>query len=449
MSNAGPNAVPDSVSGPLSGPVPTPFSPESIPAPRRADHEAWLRALTSTPTAAGHEHRVIAWIASWLEDRAGIARRDDPHGNIELRLESVPPSDAPLYLTAHLDHPAFHVERVIGPGTIELSFRGGVMEDYFVGTRVRVHASADRGGRRGDPAIATITERGDQSTPFKSWVAELDSADPAKSGDAHIDADIHVGDFATWDLPDAEILPSDTFGREIEGGCLHTPACDDLAALASALAALDELRLAAANGASVLDTRVLLTRAEEIGFIGAIGASRDGFMPPASRIIALENSRSFPADSPIGGGPIVRVGDRINTFSPALTASVAKVAETLAGATPHVVAVEKAAEVKWKWQRKLMAGGACEASVFCSYGYEATCVCLPLGNYHNMAQLDEMQSGAMAGKPLIERECIAMRDFHGMTDLLVACGTGLPEHAGFRDRIEKLWGDLSFVLSRA
>src|SRR5690606_37731588 len=102
-----------------------------------------------------------------------------------------------------------------------------------------------------------------------------------------------------------------------------------------------------------------------------------------SRLIALENSRAFP-DSPIHAGPIVRVGDRVSVFSPELTGAVAQVAQTIAGGPATPTASQKQSDMPtWKWQRKLMAGGACEASVFCAMGYQATCVCLPLGNYHN------------------------------------------------------------------
>ena len=66
------------------------------------------------------------------------------------------------------------------------------------------------------------------------------------------------GDLGTWDLPDASVD---------EDGLVHTPACDDLAALSAALEALDEL-------ASADHVRLLLTRAEEVGFVGATAACR-------------------------------------------------------------------------------------------------------------------------------------------------------------------------------
>jgi hypothetical protein len=235
-----------------------------------------------------------------------------------------------------------------------------------------------------------------------------------------------------WDLPEPGVID----------GMFHAPACDDLAALAAGLAAMDVLRADAGGH----DVRVLLTRAEEIGFIGAIGACREGTVPREARVITLENSRSF-AESPIGGGPIVRVGDRMSVFSPGLTGAVAQRAEDIAGGPASVRADQKLSEAPaWKWQRKLMAGGACEASVFCHSGYEATCVCLPLGSYHNMADLDRVQAGTNTDPPRIEREFIAVADFEGLVDLLIACGQRLPDGGGAGDRFDRLWEQRRFVL---
>lgn len=406
----------------------------AIPQSRRTEHLNWLLSVTTIPTAAGHEDRVVRWIDRWLKQQSGFVTRTDPHGNIEIRIKDTPQTDHPIYFTAHLDHPAFVVEEVRSETELILSFRGGVMSDYFPDARISVHHSDNAF------SICTITNEHDpdgeewsetDARPFKLYRAVCDSAHNASAAD-----------IATWELPDAQIV-DDEFG-----GIVHTNACDDLAALAAALAALDELRLAKECGAEIGDVRVLLTRAEEVGFIGAIGASKDAFMPKGSRIIALENSRAF-ADAPIHGGPIVRVGDRISIFSPELTGAVAKVAERIAGGPSTPKASQKQSEMpKWKWQRKLMAGGACEASVYCAYGYCSTCVCLPLGNYHNMANLSEVQDGSYDGVPRVGREYIGVDDFHGMVDLLVGCGSDLPASPGFIERLEKLWDDKRFVVDR-
>jgi endoglucanase len=408
----------------------SPETPQKHPIPddRRAVHTDWLRELTAIPTAAGREGRVLAWIDHWLSERPELTTRADEHGNLEIRIDTNELTEAPLYFTAHLDHPAFVVESQSDPDTIVLSFRGGVMSDYFPGARIRVHHEDTA------HALATVIDEIDTSAP--EW-SETD-ARPFKLYRATLDkpADIETGTIATWDLPDPEII-DDEFG-----GILHTNACDDLAALAAALCALDELRLSICT----TDVRVLCTRAEEIGFVGAIGACKANFMPRGSRLIALENSRAFP-DAPIHAGPIVRVGDRVSVFSPELTGAVAQVAQTIAGGPATPKASQKQSEMPtWKWQRKLMAGGACEASVFCAMGYQATCVCLPLGNYHNMANLSEVQAGTYDATPRVGREYIGLDDYAGMVDLLIACAQDLPDSPSFASRLDDIWTKHASVL---
>jgi len=386
---------------------------------QRAEHLRWLLDVTQVPTAAGREERVIAWIRRWASERPAVRLSEDPAGNLVLSLDAptAPAGAGPLFITAHLDHPAFVVDRVIGPGTLQLVFRGGVMEDYFNDTHVVVHAE-------GAPIRARLTGKIEGArAPFKAYMAETDEP---------LDA-VRIGDVATWDLPRAEVID----------GILHTNACDDLAAVAAALASLDVI---ATLGPGARATRLLFTRAEEVGFLGAIAACRAKTIPEGARVIALENSRAFD-DSPIGGGPIVRVGDRLSIFSPSLTGAVAKRAEDLGG--PQITAQQKATEgPKWKWQRKLMAGGACEATVFCAAGYEATCVCLPLGNYHNMGDLAAVQAGTNKEPARVAREFISVSDFHGLVDLLVACAAELPSAPDHGSLIEKLWNERSFVLGR-
>ena len=407
-------------------------SKHTISFDRAQEHRRWLLEITQIPTGTGKENRVVAWIDAWLADRPALSKHCDPHGNFEIRIKDAPISDHPIYFTAHLDHPGFVVDEVNTESSLTLAFRGGVMADYFPDARVRIHVSDDRFimGTIG-VELKDTNDQGEAVSrkPFKQYSCTLDEP-----------ATITAGTLGNWDLPDAKIV-DDEFG-----GILYTNACDDLAAAAAALAAIDELAMLREFGSDIGDTRVLFTLAEEVGFIGAIGASRDGFMPKGSRIIALENSRAFP-DSPIHGGPIVRVGDRISIFSPELTGAVAKVAEQISGGPSTPIASQKASDMpKWKWQRKLMAGGACEASVFCAYGYCSTCVCLPLGNYHNMAGLTDAQAGTHEGTPRVGCEYIGLDDYTGMVDLLIGCGIDLPSSPGFVQRVEKLWADTKFVL---
>ena len=247
-------------------------STHAIPNDRRAEHQRWLLELTQIPTGTGKENRVVAWIDRWLEDRSAITKHQDPHGNFELRLKDAPASDHPIYFTAHLDHPGFAVDQVESQTTLIISFRGGVMDDYFPDARVRIHLDDHRFamGTIGKELKTTNQDgkedgKEESALPFKRYSCTLDEP-----------TDVEVGALGNWDLPDAKVV-DDEFG-----GILHTNACDDLAAVAAALSALDELSLLQQSGIKIDDIRVLFTLAEEVGFIGAIGASRDGFMPKGS-----------------------------------------------------------------------------------------------------------------------------------------------------------------------
>lgn len=429
------------------------------------DRDAQKRTLleiTQIPTASGSEERVIGYIRRWAAERSDVSVQSDAAGNLLLSSSLLSRGKAsgsqrgstagrvgtpsPLLITAHLDHPAFVVERTIGPHACELSFRGGVMEPYFESARIVIHTDDPNAA----PIGATLTGESTDSpaNPFgKLYMAELDDSEPAGDDDDPLSR-IKPGDVGVWALPPAQID---------EENILRAPACDDLSAVAAALEAFEALRKIAkdpgtkrGNRPGPIDTRLLLTRAEEIGFIGAIAACKLGTIPKGSRVVALENSRAF-ADSPIGAGPIVRVGDRMSVFSPRLTAACAKRAEDLAGRATTPPTTERADTAKGiKWQRKLMAGGACEATVFCAYGHEATCLCLPLGNYHNMTDLDTVQAGkhdaAKDGPPRIGREFISVDDYFGLIDLLIALGQGLPEVDPIVPRLEALYAGKSAVL---
>ncbi|HMN42773.1 MAG TPA: hypothetical protein PKE29_18180 [Phycisphaerales bacterium] len=391
-----------------------------------------LLTLTQLPTAAGREWRAIDFLHAWTAARPDLSITPDAAGNLTIAPKQQWGSGGPpILITAHLDHPAFVVERIIAPTILELAFRGGVLDPYFDHARITIHpATRDRAtGRRGSEPqpvlLATLTQK-TQTGPsgFNHYLAELDPSTPDD-----LAASIRPGDVATWSLPPAEIDAH---------GLVHTHACDDLAAAAAALCALDELRARRAADLPTEDVRLLFTRAEEIGFTGALAACKLGTIPKNARVIALENSRSFP-DSPIGSGPIVRVGDRMSIFDPRLTAACAKRAEDIAASPSAPI----------PWQRKLMAGGACEATVFCAYGHQATCLCLPLGNYHNMADLQAVQDktyDAAKGPPQIAREFIHKDDYLGLIALLTAIGAKLPENAPISERLESLYTKHAAIL---
>ena len=375
------------------------------------EHEL-LKELTALPTAAGREDAVVGFVRAWARRRRKRVRLDeDPAGNLVLQPAEESKGDEgagrPLWLSAHMDHPAAVVEAVDpeDPRKIRARFLGGVGLAHMQDAKVQLH----RGGQR--PArgrVASAARPGPEhaAAPGERADPELDVVFPRDPG-------AKPGQVLTWDLG----------GSVVRGTRLHAPACDDLGSVAAALATLDRVTRRGRGGAggAGVPLRVLLTRAEEVGFVGAIAACRSGAVPADARVLVLECSKASP-EAPIGGGVVVRVGDRSSTFDPGLTGAVAAAAGQLAD------------ETGLRWQRKLMAGGTCEATAYAAFGYEASCVCLPLGNYHNMADDEE---------DALAREVISLRDFDGMVALLerlpaMLGGDAPASGGGFRGRLEAL-----------
>ncbi|MEM1167160.1 MAG: hypothetical protein AAGI30_12825 [Planctomycetota bacterium] len=384
----------------------------------------WLLEVTATPTAAGREHLIIEWVTRFVDERPALRLEADRFGNLTItHAEGLDPDVSPLVVVAHMDHPGFVVEEVVSADEVRTTFRGGVLLPYFNGAPLTVFTAS------GQLARATVLSY-EKREPWGEAMIRV-------QGDAGV-LGIEPGDLARWEMPDAEVDTS-TEGHGEGRGVVRTPACDNLASVVGALAMLDRLVDAGAEQA-LRRTSVLLTRAEEVGFVGAICACRDESVPPNARFLVLENSRSFP-DSPIGGGVILRVGDRVSVFSPAMTAALGRLAVDLATET-------KDDAEPFRWQRKLMPGGACEASVFCAYGYESACLCLPLGNYHNMAALDEVQAGdeTAIANAACAREFIALDDFFAMVRLLERAAHGLDEAKSLRDRLEQYYEERRSIL---
>jgi putative aminopeptidase FrvX len=180
------------------------------------------------------------------------------------------------------------------------------------------------------------------------------------------------GEFGMWDLPPFRL----------DGDLLYSRACDDLIGCATILAMLRTLAETGFGG-SVAGA---FTRAEEVGFIGAIHLARSKLLPLDATIISIETSKEVPP-AKMGEGPIIRVGDRISIFDPQTTDFF----------------VELAKREKIAFQRCLMPGGACEATAFQLYEYRSAALCIALGNFHNCTPDGRIDS-----------EFIDLRDLEGL-----------------------------------
>jgi len=272
-----------------------------------------LRHIVSRPTAPFHEQAVAEAILGFLKELPHVTVRADKHGNLIARYEragakAAGPPAARYAFAAHMDHPGW------------------------------VRADGE--------ALGPVAQLPGEKHPmqFLGGVPEACLANPHVRG---------YGRFAMWDLPEFRI----------EDGLIHARACDDLVGCAVIVAMFMELEETGAEGACV----GLFTRAEEVGFIGAMKLAASGLVPEDLTIISLETSSERPP-AKIGDGPILRVGDRSSIFDSAATAALAQIA-----AESHIPV-----------QRCLMAGGTCEATAYQLYGYRSAALCVALGNYHNV-----------------------------------------------------------------
>jgi putative aminopeptidase FrvX len=212
------------------------------------------------------------------------------------------------------------------------------------------------------------------------------------------------GAFAMWDLPACEVNDERIYSR----------ACDDLIGCAAIVATFQELERSGSEGC----VYGLFTRAEEVGFVGAIHLAKSGELPREITILSLECSSEKGGACKMGDGAILRVGDRTSIFDSDVMGSLAEIA--------------KAAEIPV--QRCLMSGGTCEATAYQLYGYRCGALCVALGNYHNCGP-DER----------IEAEYVSIDDVRGLVGLCVEASrcADVPgsSNEALRTRLEKRAGE--------
>jgi putative aminopeptidase FrvX len=286
------------------------------------------------PTAPYHE-RFVQNAVREIAAEFDLKLRSDTFGNIYLESGH---EGRPIVLAAHMDHPGFEIVSS-NPEAWIAKFLGGVPENYFkAGMSLRLHPGnkqARLGAKEGQNFLIHSEE-------------EL-SMQP---------------EFAVWDLPDFLL----------EEGLLHARVCDDLVGVATIISVLGALREENHTGKVI----GLISRAEEVGFHGALFAAKSGEIPRDSLVISLETSREL-APVQMGAGVIIRVGDRASVFNDEATRFLAETAQLSA-----------AEETTFKFQRALMSGGTCEATAFQHYGFQTAALCVALGNYHNCGPAEQI-----------------------------------------------------------
>lgn len=384
-----------------------------------------LFALLAQPTAPFREHHVSAWARQRLSD-AGVPHFVDAAGNIVVgsaslaayrKLLNMRGNEPVRVFIAHMDHPGFHGVRWLSPRRLAVRWHGGAPVKHVNGARVWL---ADEAGDCGAGTLAKV---------------KLDS-----SGRMIESAEVRFNQAA---VPATQRRAATLFGGFgfrapvwRAGKLVYTKAADDLVGVFAIIETACRLwwRRRAASAPPFIG---LLTRAEEVGFVGAIAHFEQGWLTNARRAvlcISLESSRTLPG-ARIGDGPVVRLGDRRTVFDAAATQVLSDVAQRV---LPRA------------HQRRIMDGGACEATAAIAYGLPAIGMSVPLGNYHNQG---------FEGGPDCTRtqgpapEFVHLDDIDGMLALCAALmRPGLPwsdAFAGTRRVMKKRLRHYSAQLARA
>lgn len=336
--------------------------------------------LLSLPTAPYREENVANFICAFAKHRE-LPIKTDKYGNLIVRYTNG--SNAkPVALTAHMDHPGFEVYHGESHN-LKARWLGGCDPNHFPGSRVTIITNGEQISGKVTSPLST-----DGHKTF-SICATKDISDPKEA-------------YGYWGLKPFEI----------DGDIMHTKGADNLASCAAILAVLDQLKQQNATA----DLWGIFTRAEEVGLIGAGGIVDARSVPKRVPIIVLETSKELPG-AEMGKGPVIRVGDRLSIFDPGVEYAIHSLAQTL-----------QQSNNTFQFQRQLMSGGTCEASVYVLHGFTVGALAFPLGNYHNQ------------GKRWPAEEYISISDADGMVELCATIAndppTGEPR-TPMRRRFEK------------
>ena len=320
----------------------------------RTELLALARRVLTLPTAPYHEQAVREFVIGYCRD-LGLPLESDRSGNVIAKWTgSKSPgrrkgkqAAAPLVFVAHMDHPGFEAL-----DSNRAEFLGSVPKTLFKGGRARFYPSR----LENRSCIRARIVRVDEPAWPKRKLVYL----KAESRKPKADRCIRPGDFGMWDLP----------AFRLRGGKLRAVAIDDVLSVVVVLATLTEI----ARQKQRTHVWGVFTRAEEVGFHGAIELARAGHIPRNALVISMEMSSRRPW-ARIGHGPVVRMGDRMTTFDSETTFFLQEVARSI-----------RERDASFRSQRALMDGGSCEATAFAAFGYRTGGLCLPLGNYHNIGR---------------------------------------------------------------
>jgi len=329
--------------------------------------------LLRCPAAPYHETAVRAEVEKICAEH-GLVFKRDVFGNVLVRLQTAR-HRRPFVLAAHMDHPGFEILRRLPNQPWRTRFLGGVPDSYFKkGVPLRLMPGA---------VPAKLGKRLPGAKEFEIHALAPTPQPPR---------------FAVWEL--ANFAP--------RHGHIHARACDDLIGVAAILATLIVLKRSRAR----VHVIGVISRAEEVGFHGALAVAASRQLPKSALVISLETSRELPP-AKMGRGVVIRTGDRASIFDSTATRFLAEVAAELGRR-----------DKSFQFQRALMYGGTCEGTAYQEFGFQTAAVCVPLGNYHNCGPQNK-----------IAAEYVSLADACAMVDLLADAARRMPDYARLTGRL--------------
>lgn len=330
---------------------------------------------------------VLTWVKKTL-DQNKIPYFQDQTGNIVVGHRSsteykkrLKKKSAPILKTfiAHLDHPGFHGTKWISDSVLETSWHGGNPTAHLEGATVWISSLKSPQMLEGTVLQATLHSHGKSI-----HTAQIEVTHP----ELRSQKALHLfGGFG--------------FSKPVwqNGDLIYTKAADDL--IGAYVIIETALQLWKTKSPARHHFTGLLTRAEEVGFIGTLGHLTEYFSKPTPApitVISLETSRTLPG-ADIGKGPVVRLGDRSTVFHAGYT-------QVLTGLAKKILPE--------KHQRRIMDGGSCEATAATVFGLPAIGISVPLGNYHNQGLEGGPESRGQNGP---SPEFVHINDIAGMLAL--------------------------------
>jgi endoglucanase len=235
----------------------------------RGELLALARRVLTLPTAPYHEERIRALVVDFCRQLPNVRVGQDRAGNVIARYRR-DVAKAPLVFVAHMDHPGFEL---LGGNRAE--FLGGVPKEMFAkGTGIRCYSGMECGGLTPPVSRAGSTAR----SVVRATITRFDASAWPKRKLVTLRADgaLRRGDFGMWDLP----------AFRVTGGKLHAAAIDDVLGTAVMLATLAEVcrRNLRAH------VWCAFTRAEEVGFQGALALMGARKIPRSALVVSIEMS---------------------------------------------------------------------------------------------------------------------------------------------------------------